>query len=353
MSHAQLRNPHTFSQNLLSWFDQFGRKDLPWQHPAAAYRVWVSEIMLQQTQVVTVIPYFNKFIRQYPDIQALANAPLDEVLSHWAGLGYYARARNLHKTAGIINQAGKFPDSLDDLVALPGIGASTAGAILSIAFGKRQAILDGNVRRVLARFQAISGWTGETQVNKQLWSISAQYTPEIRVADYTQAIMDLGATICTRSKPRCTECPLQVDCMALEQQCVNELPTPKPRKKIPVKQSVFIIAINEDQQIFLEKRAPTGIWGGLWSVPELAHHSELEAWLLKQTMVVTNKQALAMRRHTFSHYHLDYQPIVLNISHTVNNILKAESALWYKHRQTKNIALPAPVKQLFDELNKD
>ena len=346
-------NPHTFSQNLLSWFDQFGRKDLPWQHPATAYRVWISEIMLQQTQVVTVIPYFNKFIRQYPDIQALANAPLDEVLSLWAGLGYYARARNLHKTAIIINQAGKFPDSFDDLVAFPGIGASTAGAILSIAFGKRQAILDGNVRRVLARFQAISGWTGGTQVNKQLWSISAQYTPERRVADYTQAIMDLGATICTRSKPRCTECPLQADCMALEQQCVNELPTPKPRKKIPIKQSVFIIAINEDQQILLEKRAPTGIWGGLWSVPELAHHSELEEWLLKQAMVVTNRQALAVRRHTFSHYHLDYQPIVLNISHTVNNILEAESALWYKHRQTKNIALPAPVKQLFDELNKD
>lgn len=346
-------NPYTFSQNLLSWFDQFGRKDLPWQHPATAYRVWVSEIMLQQTQVVTVIPYFNKFIRQYPDIQALANAPLDEVLSLWAGLGYYARARNLHKTAGIINQAGHLPNCLEDLVALPGIGASTAGAILSIAFNKRQAILDGNVRRVLARFQGISGWTGGTQVNKQLWSISAQYTPEMRVADYTQAIMDLGATICTRSKPRCTECPLRADCTALEQQCVNELPTPKLGKKIPTKQSVFIIAINEDQQIFLEKRAPAGIWGGLWSVPELAHHSELEAWLLKQAMVVTNKQALAARRHTFSHYHLDYQPIMLNISHSTNNILEAKSALWYKHRQTKNIALPAPVKQLFDELNKD
>ncbi|GFO71873.1 A/G-specific adenine glycosylase [Bathymodiolus japonicus methanotrophic gill symbiont] len=346
-------NPHTFSQYLLTWFDQFGRKDLPWQHPVTAYRVWISEIMLQQTQVVTVIPYFNKFVRQYPDIQVLANAPLDEVLSLWAGLGYYTRARNLHKTAGIINQAGRFPDSFAGLVVLPGIGASTAGAILSIVFNKRQAILDGNVRRVLARFQAISGWTGGTQVNKLLWSISAQYTPEIRVADYTQAIMDLGATICTRAKPRCTVCPLQTDCLALEQQRVAELPTPKPRKQIPIKQSTFIIAINEDQQILLEKRAPTGIWGGLWSVPELAHHSEVEEWLLKQAMVVTNKQELAVRRHTFSHYHLDYQPIVLNISQTKNNILEAETALWYKHRQTKNIALPAPVKQLFDELNKD
>ncbi|RLA19548.1 MAG: A/G-specific adenine glycosylase [Gammaproteobacteria bacterium] len=346
-------NSHTFSQNLLTWFDQYGRKDLPWQHPATAYRVWISEIMLQQTQVVTVIPYFNKFIQQYTDIQALANAPLDEVLSLWAGLGYYARARNLHKTAIIINQAGQFPDSFEGLITLPGIGASTAGAILSIAFSKSQAILDGNVRRVLARFRAIQGWTGGTIVNKQLWEISAQYTPEDRVADYTQAIMDLGATICTRSKPRCIECPLQSDCLALQQQCVHELPTPKLRKKIAVKQSVFIIAINEDKQILLEKRAPTGIWGGLWSVPELANQTELDAWLLKQSIMVTNKQSLAIRRHTFSHYHLDYQPIVLYVDNLINNVLEAEKALWYKHRHTKNIALPAPVKQLFDEIIED
>ena len=346
-------NSHTFSQNLLTWFDQYGRKDLPWQHPATAYRVWISEIMLQQTQVVTVIPYFNKFTHQYPDIQALANAPLDEVLSLWAGLGYYARARNLHKTAIIINQAGQFPDSFEGLITLPGIGASTAGAILSIAFSKSQAILDGNVRRVLARFRAIQGWTGGTIVNKQLWEISAQYTPEDRVADYTQAIMDLGATICTRSKPRCIECPLQSDCLALQQQCVHELPTPKLRKKIAVKQSVFIIAINEDKQILLEKRAPTGIWGGLWSVPELANQTELDAWLLKQSIMVTNKQSLAIRRHTFSHYHLDYQPIVLYVDNLINNVLEAEKALWYKHRQNKNIALPAPVKQLFDEIIED
>ncbi len=346
-------SPIAFQQNLLNWFDQSGRKDLPWQHPATAYRVWVSEIMLQQTQVVTVIPYFNKFIQQYPDIQALANAPLDEVLSLWAGLGYYARARNLHKTAVIINQAKHFPDSLENLVALPGIGLSTAGAILSIAFNKSQAILDGNVRRVLARFQAIQGWTGSTEVNKQLWKISAQYTPKNRVADYTQAIMDLGATLCTRSKPKCTVCPLQSDCQALQLQRVHEFPTPKPRKKIPVKQSIFIIAINTDQQILLEKRAPTGIWGGLWSVPELADRTELDAWLLKKSIVVTKKQSLPIRRHTFSHYHLDYQPIVLNVENLNNIVLEGETALWYKHRHSKNIALPAPVKQLFDELNKD
>ena len=346
-------SPVTFQQNLLSWFDQSGRKDLPWQHPATAYRVWISEIMLQQTQVVTVIPYFNKFIRQYPDIQTLANAPLDEVLSLWAGLGYYARARNLHKAAGIIDQASSFPDSLEGLEALPGIGRSTAGAILSIAFGKSQPILDGNVRRVLARFKAIQGWTGSTQVNKQLWEISAFYTPLARAADYTQAIMDLGATVCTRSKPRCHECPLQSNCLALQQQRVHELPTPKPRKKIPVKQSVFIIAINKDKQIFLEKRAPTGIWGGLWSVPELASDTELDTWLQAKSMAIIKQQPLTIRRHTFSHYHLDYQPIVLYVDNLINNVMEAGKGLWYKHQQTENIALPAPVKQLFDEITEE
>ena len=346
-------NSHTFSQNLLNWFDQSGRKDLPWQHPATAYRVWISEIMLQQTQVVTVIPYFNKFIRQFPDIQALANAPLDEVLSLWAGLGYYARARNLHKAAGIIDQANHFPDSLEGLVALPGIGRSTAGAILSIAFNISQPILDGNVRRVLARFKAIQGWTGSTNINKQLWEISTLYTPEARVADYTQAIMDLGATVCTRSKPKCPECPLQSSCLALQQRRVDELPTAKPRKTVPVKQSIFIIAINDDKQILLEKRAPTGIWGGLWSVPELANDAELDDWLLGKSISISNKQNLKVRRHTFSHYHLDYQPIVLHVKNPINNVLEPEKTLWYKHQQTKNIALPAPVKQLFDEIIED
>lgn len=345
-------NPSVFQQNLLNWFDQFGRKDLPWQYPVTAYRVWVSEIMLQQTQANTVIAYFNTFIQHYPDIQTLANASLDEVLSLWSGLGYYARARNLHKTAIIINKKNHFPDSLEDLVALPGIGASTAGAILSLAFNKRQAILDGNVRRVLARFHAIQGWTGSTQINQRLWKISKQYTPERRVADYTQAIMDLGATLCTRSKPRCMDCPLQADCLALDQQRADELPTPKPSKKIPVKQCIFIIAINANQQILLEKRAPTGIWGSLWSVPEIAKQAELDAWLLKKAIVVTKKQLLEVRRHTFSHYHLDYQPIVLNTENLINNTLESATTFWYKHRHSKNIALPTPVKRLFDELSK-
>lgn len=343
-------NSQNFSQNLLYWFDQSGRKDLPWQHPITAYRVWISEIMLQQTQVVTVIPYFNKFIHQYPDVSALANAPLDEVLSYWAGLGYYARARNLHKAAGIIEQQGQFPAELERLIALPGVGRSTAGAILSIAFNHSQPILDGNVRRVLARYKAVQGWTGGTAVNKQLWEISTRYTPKERVADYTQAIMDLGATVCTRSKPRCNECPLESQCLALQQQRVEELPTPKPRKKIPVKQSLFIILINQDNAFFIEKRAASGIWGSLWSVPEIASETELEGWIQAKSLAVIKSQPLKIRRHTFSHFHLDFQPILIYVENLTNNVMEAEKALWYKHQQTKNIALPAPVKQLFDEI---
>lgn len=339
-----------FQQNVLTWFDHSGRKDLPWQHPISPYRVWVSEIMLQQTQVTTVIPYFNNFIQHYPDIQALANAPLDEVLSLWAGLGYYARARNLHKTAAIITSNKHFPDTLEGLVALPGIGRSTAAAILSIAFNKSSAILDGNVRRVLARYKAIHGWTGTNKVAQQLWEISEYYTPIERVADYTQAMMDLGATLCTRSKPGCAECPLNKNCLALAQQQVEHLPSPKPKKTIPVKQSIFIIALDQEQHIFLEKRPPTGIWGGLWSVPELACDSELEAWLQKKSLRLIQQQSLPIRRHTFSHYHLDYQPIVLQVDKLINNVLEAEKILWYKHQQTKNIALPAPVTQLFNDI---
>ncbi len=343
-----------FQLKLLRWFDQFGRHDLPWQHPTTAYRVWVSEVMLQQTQVTTVIPYFNKFIKKYPDIHDLAKAPIDEVLSLWAGLGYYARARNLHKAAGIIQKKGNFPKTLVELMELPGIGKSTAGAILSIVFAQREPILDGNVRRVFARFKAIHGWTGGSAVNKQLWEISRYYTPQERVADYTQAIMDLGATVCTRSKPSCEQCPLQTDCIALQQKCVPELPTPKPNKKRPVKQVFFVIAINDKQEILLEKRAPVGIWGGLWSVPELANKQDLEAWCVRYGLVISKIHTLTQRRHTFSHYHLDYVPLLVYVNNNlINNVLEAGRVLWYKHPQTKDTGLPAPVKQLFDQLSED
>lgn len=344
--------PDKFQSQLLAWFDQFGRKDLPWQHPISPYRVWLSEVMLQQTQVVTVIPYFNKFIEQYPTVKELANAPLDDVLSLWAGLGYYARARNLHKAAKLIAEVG-FPETLEGLIDLPGVGRSTAGAILSIAFNRSHAILDGNVRRVLARFKAIEGWTGASAVNKQLWGISEDYTPINRGADYTQAIMDLGATVCTRSKTLCTECPLKSACQALAQDKVHLLPTPKVSKKIPVKQLVFIIVNNNKGEVWLEKRPPVGIWGGLWSLPEVANKQEVSAWTDKHQLCVNEIVELPVKRHTFSHYHLDYLPIQLIVDSPTNNVMEADLRIWYKHTQHKNIALPAPIKQLFDELKEE
>jgi len=339
-----------FQLAVLQWFDIHGRKDLPWQQPASPYRVWVSEVMLQQTQVTTVIPYFNRFMAQYPTVQALAEAPLDEVLSFWAGLGYYARARNLYKAAQLIHVQG-FPETLEAWVALPGVGRSTAGAILSIAYGQSHAILDGNVRRVLARFKAIEGWTGSTAVSQRLWEISEYYTPQNRCADYTQVMMDLGATLCTRSKPQCERCPLQSQCMALAAGRVAELPTPKAYKKIPIKQAVLLIIQDAQGAILIEKRAPTGIWGGLRSVPEVISIDEIQGWMLQRQLVLSDIEILAGRRHTFSHYHLDYTPVLCRVDTPINNVMEADMRIWYKQDETENIALPAPIKQLFNELN--
>lgn len=340
-------SPKLFQQNILAWFDLNGRKDLPWQQGITPYRVWLSEIMLQQTQVATVIPYFNRFIHQYPDIHSLANASTDSVLTLWAGLGYYARARNLHKTAVIIaSNTGEFPNNVDALVDLPGIGRSTAGAILSIAFNNSHPILDGNVRRVLARYYTISGWTGSTKVNKKLWSISERYTPKNRGAEYTQAMMDLGATVCTRSKPNCTQCPLISTCKAFIENKVTELPTPKSAKKQPVKQIFFLMLQNEQSHFFLEKRPPVGIWGGLWSFPEFSTYNEIENWCLEKKISMQSATQLDEQRHTFSHYHLDYTPIIIKTENLTNNVLDANQSVWYKVEQNSSLALPAPINKL-------
>jgi A/G-specific adenine glycosylase len=338
-----------FQQRLLVWFDLQGRKDLPWQHPVSPYRVWVSEIMLQQTQVVTVIPYFQRFMHTFPDIKTLANAPLDKVLQHWAGLGYYARARNLHKTAIIITKQGEFPNSVEKLVALPGIGLSTAGAISSIAFNNSAAILDGNVRRVLTRFQALSGWAGTASVNKELWEWSRFYTPVARVADYTQAIMDLGATLCTQSKPQCKQCPLIENCKAYSQGIVAELPTPKPKKKLPIKTLVFLILHNNQQQILLEKRPPIGIWGGLWSLPEFESIKAVNNWCGLNNIVIQQQKPLKTQRHSFTHYHLDYTPLVIYSHNLTNIVMEANQSLWYKAEEINTLALAAPIKQLLQQ----
>jgi len=339
-------NPAAFQQNILAWFDQHGRKDLPWQKDLSPYRVWLSETMLQQTQVATVIPYFNTFIEMFPDIASLANAPVDEVLHLWSGLGYYARARNLHKTAQLIAARDRFPDTLEELLELPGIGLSTAGAILSIAFNKSQPILDGNVKRVLTRFRAVSGWPGNSAVNKELWAISGHLTPTVRVADYTQAMMDLGATLCTRSKPACKACPLNTGCLAWLAGNTASFPTPKPIRILPVKQVAFLMLSNADNEILLEKRPPTGIWGGLWSLPEFDSIKAAHDWCLIQNIHITGQQTLATHRHTFSHYHLDYTPLLVQTNNPSNFVMEANQTVWYKAEQVNKLGLAAPIKLL-------
>jgi A/G-specific adenine glycosylase len=342
--------PVTFQKKILSWFDQHGRKDLPWQKPIAPYRVWLSEIMLQQTQVATVIPYFLAFVAKFPDVESLAMAELDEVLSLWSGLGYYARARNLHEAAKKICENGGFPDTLEDLMSFPGIGRSTAGAILSIAFNKSQPILDGNVKRVLCRFKAISGWPGNNEVSKQLWELSAVLTPVARVADFTQAMMDLGATVCKRSKPACEECPLSGGCSAYSQDRVKDFPTPKLIKTLPVKQQVFLILRNRLGQVLLEKRPPTGIWGGLWSLPEFNSEEEAINWCVYHFIDVGERQSGILQRHTFSHFHLEFKPLMVYTSYSTYSIMESERGLWCDHEQIIKLGLPAPIKQLLQQL---
>jgi len=339
--------PAAFQQSILAWFACQGRKNLPWQQNTTPYRVWLSEIMLQQTQVTTVIPYFQAFIEKFPTLDSLAVAHIDEVLPYWSGLGYYARARNLHKSAQIIYQQQRFPDTLDELMALSGIGQSTAGAILSIAFHKSHPILDGNVKRVLTRYKGITGWSGDSQVTKQLWAISTALTPIERCADYTQAIMDLGATVCTRSKPSCTVCPIASHCVALNMGIVAQLPTPKPKKTLPVKQLIFLLLSNDDQQLFLEKRPPTGIWGGLWSLPEFDSIESAQDWCLSKKLAINSQQVLPTSRHTFSHYHLDYTPLVIQTNSPTNFVMEANQSLWYNAGQ--QLGLAAPIKQLLQQ----
>lgn len=344
--------PDAFQRNVLAWFDRHGRKDLPWQHPVTPYRVWVSEIMLQQTQVATVIPYFNRFIECFPDVTFLAEAPVEKVLQYWAGLGYYARARNLHKSARMIIQHGIFPNTMEALMQLPGIGPSTAGAILSIAFDQSHPILDGNVKRVLARFAGISGWPGNAKIANELWHISSDYTPQTRVADYTQAMMDLGATICTRSKPNCNACPLNAACVAQREQLTGILPTPRPTRTQPVKEVCFLHLTDVKNRTLLEQRPPTGIWGGLWSLPEFDTIDSAKNWCLSHNISINRQLLMPQLRHTFSHYHLDYTPLCIATDNPIHFVMEAKRSVWYKPEQIKTLALAAPIKRLLQITSK-
>lgn len=341
--------PKYFQNQLLKWFDVHGRKDLPWQKNINPYRVWVSEIMLQQTQVSTAIPYFEKFMKRFPTIASLAKANENEVLHLWTGLGYYARARNLHKTAKIIHTElkGNFPDTVEQLETMPGIGHSTAGAIISISFGERAAILDGNVKRVLARFAGIQTWPGETETLKQLWDLSETLTPSKRCADYSQAIMDLGATLCTQRRPRCPECPLQKHCLAFKNNWQEDLPAKKKTKKNPTKELFFLILENKDQEILLEKRAAKGIWGGLWSLPECHDITGLKKWVKENYgLNISASKKLPPMKHTFSHYHLILTPIQAKVTNTIT--LDKTKHLWYKTTHQQKIGLAAPIKKLLE-----
>lgn len=343
-----------FADRVLEWWDAHGRKDLPWQQNRNAYRVWVSEIMLQQTQVGTVIPYYTRFIDRFPDIQSLANSELDEVLSHWAGLGYYARGRNLHRAAQMIcdDRGGTIPSSKEKLLTLPGIGRSTASAIMALAFNQRHAILDGNVKRVLSRFYAISGWPGESEVEKQLWQLAENLTPKKNVSRYTQAMMDLGATVCTRSQARCDICPVAQGCFARQQGMQHQYPASKLKKAIPLRKIVFLLLENKVGEILFQRRPSTGIWGGLWCFPECSPDDDIEKWLLAETgFSASITGQLSVIKHTLTHFRLEILPIHLKVKQC-NNVKEMDDHRWCLSGDALKFGVPAPVKNLLLTISK-
>ena len=341
---------HSFSSRLIAWQRTHGRHDLPWQG-ASAYHVWLSEIMLQQTQVVTVIPYFKRFIASFPSIAALAAASEELVLTHWSGLGYYARGRNLHRTAQIIVEryAGEFPRQYEQILNLPGIGRSTAAAICALAHHQRRAILDGNVKRVLARYSGIEGWAGNREVEMRLWRIAEELLPQRDIAHYIQAQMDLGAMLCTRSKPKCGECPVCNDCVAFQSGRVSELPTPRLRKSVPERHSTFLLLMS-GRDILLEKRAPQGIWGGLWCPPQLEDGQDEETdYLQRSGIEVSERITLPGFNHTFTHFKLHITPVLLRVENKPQRVQQPGS-MWIDMEDALQGAIPTPVRKMLKSL---
>jgi len=336
-----------FATALLAWFDRHGRHDLPWQHPREAYRVWLSEIMLQQTQVATVIPYFHRFVTSLPTLRDLAAADEDTVFALWSGLGYYRRARFLHRAAQLCveHHNGEMPRDFDALTALPGIGRSTAGAILAQAYGLRFPILDGNVKRVLTRYHGIVGHPGEREVEKQLWQHADAHTPAERTADYTQAIMDLGATVCVRTRPLCGACPMRSDCVANRDNLTTQLPTPKPGKTLPTRSTVMLILRDADQRVLLQRRGAQGVWSGLWSLPEAEDADG--AWReAQQRAQIDDAQSLTPLVHVFSHYRLHIQPLLFDGATPAHAIADNADLRWCTIAELPSLGLPAPVRTL-------
>ncbi|MCA1798262.1 MAG: A/G-specific adenine glycosylase [Xanthomonadaceae bacterium] len=324
-----------FAARLLHWYAKHGRHGLPWQQDRSLYRVWVSEIMLQQTQVATVIPYYQRFIARFPDVGALADAHDDEVMRLWAGLGYYARARNMLRAARSVrdDHGGSFPETLDAVSALPGVGPSTAAAILALACDQRHPILDGNCRRVYARHAGIDGWPGARETAQRLWACAERYTPHGDAAAYTQAIMDLGATVCTRSRPACGQCPVAADCQAREHGLTAVLPAPRPRVVRPHREATVLVVRSSDGAFLLERRPPTGIWGGLWSLPEvLPQHAPEDA------------VALPTLRHAFTHFTLDIRPLLVDA--TSESVRDAQAQAWVAPDTLDGYGLPSPIRKI-------
>jgi len=340
---------------LLAWWDLHGRKDLPWQQDPTPYRVWVSEIMLQQTQVATVLRYYDPFLAAFPDVVALAGAAPDAVLHRWSGLGYYARARNLHRAARVVRDehGGSIPDDFDTLASLPGIGRSTAGAILALASHQRHPILDGNVKRVLARVFRVEGYPGDSAVAKRLWTLADRCTPADRVANYTQAIMDLGASLCARRKPACPLCPLAGDCAAHRAGVAASLPERKPGKVRPRKSTVVLICVRPDGAVLLEKRPEAGIWGGLWGLPEISDLDGAAGWCATAFGAAPLRQRVRpVLQHGFSHFDLDMLPVELAVPAPPGQAMEGDRWLWYKTDAPARVGLAAPTARLLSSLER-
>ena len=339
-----------FSKRIINWQCQHGRHNLPWQS-ADAYHVWLSEIMLQQTRVDTVIPYYRRFVLRFPNIGTLAAASEEAVLTYWSGLGYYARARNLHRAAQLIMQLhqGKFPNDFGDILALPGIGRSTAAAICALAFKQSRAILDGNVKRLLARYCGIEGDTADKKIEAQLWQQAEMLLPERDAAAYTQALMDMGALICTRSKPLCHSCPVQTDCLACQTGQVAQLPTPRLRKTIPERHSTFLLLLN-GSDILLEKRPGSGIWGGLWSPPQVEEGQNISAYCAQHFAVDAGQAfALPVFTHTFTHFKLHITPLKFQVQRK-HKSAEEQGRVWLDVSDALQAAIPAPVRKLLQTL---
>ena len=340
----------TFATRLIAWQKVHGRHDLPWQNTTDPYAIYLSEIMLQQTQVSSVIGYYTKFMQRFPDIATLANATQEEVLQYWSGLGYYSRARNLHNTASIIMDThhGVFPSDVGVMQSLPGIGRSTAAAIGSFAFNQIETILDGNVKRVLARHFLVEGWTSSPKVEKALWAIAESLLPEHGMVAYTQGLMDLGSTICTRSKPKCSECPLKASCKALAENRTKDLPTPKPKKSIPQKQTTMLLLLNGNE-VLLEKRPSNGIWGGLWILPEISMQEiATEVTAIRFGLEVEAEEPLASFQHVFTHFKLEILPQPLQVTRQIQTNIP--NTIWLPIEDAISAAIPAPVRRILQAL---